>query len=225
MERNEKPINEYLDLICSLIIDQVNVRYEHFSLEDFKAEANKRYVERDWVYKIGEYFKDLAYYEVQDNKNNQSHHDIFIPSKDFIIEIKYLKNWNSAFKTQTASKAWVEFEKDFQWLEGELINGNKKKRAFVLIWCNCLDYFGQVMQLGMGRGVRNPVNKERLVYFPFLMNNKTNLNEILTRDLVYNYRKIFPCQLDLNTIGKGNVDMDCLFLGGQNDRLHIAIYF
>ena len=81
------------------------------------------------------------------------------------------------------------------------------------------------MQLGTSRGIRNPVNKDRLVYFPFLMNNKANLDEILTRDLVYNYGKKFPCQLDLNTIGKGNVDMDCLFLGNKNDRLHIAIYF
>ena len=73
--------------------------------------------------------------------------------------------------------------------------------------------------------MRNPVNKNRLVYFPFLMNNKTKADEILTRDLVYNYGKKVPCQLDLNTIGKGNIDMDCLFLGNENDRLHIAIYF
>lgn len=31
MKRKEKPINEYLELICSLLIDQFNVRYEHFS--------------------------------------------------------------------------------------------------------------------------------------------------------------------------------------------------
>ena len=77
-------------MICSLLIDQFNVRYEHFSKEDFKKEANERYVERDWVYKIGEFFKDLAYYEIPNISNNQSHHDIGIPSKDFIIELKYL---------------------------------------------------------------------------------------------------------------------------------------
>lgn len=225
MIRKEKPISEYLELICSLLIDQFNVRYEHFSMEEFKKEANERYVERDWVYKIGEYFKDLAYYEVPDEENNQAHHDICIPSKDFIVELKYLKNWNSAFNTQTARKQWSPYEKDFTWLEKEITNGKKGKRAFVLIWCNCIDYFGQVMQLGTGRGVRNPVNKERLVYFPFLMNNKPHMDEILTRDLVNNYGKKFPCQLDLNTIGKGNIDMECLFLGDKNDRLHIAIYF
>ena len=101
MLRKEKPINEYLDLICSLLIDQFNVRYEHYSKEYFKEEANNRYVERDWVYKIGEYFKDLAYYDVQDTKNSQSHHDICIPSKDFIIELKYLKNWNSTSNTKS----------------------------------------------------------------------------------------------------------------------------
>ena len=81
------------------------------------------------------------------------------------------------------------------------------------------------MQLGTSGCTRNPVIKDRLLYLPFLMNNKANLDEILTKDLIYNYGKKFPCQLDLNTIGKGNIDMDCLFLGNESDRLHIAIYF
>ena len=225
MQRKEKPVNEYLDLICSLLIDQFNVRYEHYTKDDFKKEANNRYVERDWVYKIGGYFKDLAYYEVRDMEQGRSHHDICIPSKDFIIELKYLRNWNSTSNSPNASRRWTPYEKDFEWLENELVKGKKGRRAFLLIWCNCLEYFGQVMQLGTGPGMRNPVNKNRLVYFPFLMNNKTKADEILTRDLVYNYGKKFPCQLDLNTIGKGNIDMDCLFLGNENDRLHIAIYF
>ena len=225
MQRNEKPINEYLDMICSLLIDQFNVRYEHYSKEEFKEEANYRYVERDWVYRIGGYFNDLAYYEVRDNERGQSHHDICIPSKDFIIELKYLKNWNSTANSLSASRQWKPYERDLQWLEDELENGKKGKRAFVLIWCNCLEYFGQVMQLGTGPGIKNPVNKERLVYFPFLMNNILATDKILTRDLVYNYKKNFPCQLDLNTIGKGNIDMECLFLGNENDKLHIAIYF
>lgn len=225
MKRKEKPINEYLELICSLLIDQFNVRYEHFEIYDFKKEADERYVERDWVYKIGEYFKDLAYYEVQDKENSQAHHDICIPSKDFIIELKYLKNWTSSFNTKTARKQWSAYEKDFQWLEKEILKGKKNNRAFVLIWCNCHDYFGQIMQLGSGGGSKNPVNKERLVYFPFLMNSTNNLDKIYTKDLVYNYQKSFPCQLDLNTIGKGNIDMNCLFLGNSNDRLHIAIYY
>lgn len=44
MKTKDKQINEYLELICSLLIDQFNVRYEHFSKEDFKKEANERYV-------------------------------------------------------------------------------------------------------------------------------------------------------------------------------------
>lgn len=225
MVRTEKTINEYLDLICSLLIDQFNEKYEHFSKEDFKREADGRFVERDWVYRIGEYFKNLAYFEVQDENNSHSHHDICIPSKNFIIELKYLKNWTSTAKTKSARKQWAEYERDFRWLEDELQKGNKGKRAFLIIWCNCIDYFGNVMQLGTKGGKRNPVNKSRLVYFPFLMNNTKELDEILTCNLVYNYKKKFPCQLDLNTIGKGDVDMDCLFLGNEQDRLHIAIYF
>lgn len=225
MYKKEHSIEEYLELICSLLIDQFNVRYEHYSPEEFKVEANERYVERDWVYKIGEPFRDLAYYEIQNQNNSQAHHDIGVPSKGFIIEVKYLKNWDSTSKTKSASKTWKEYEKDFCWLEEEILNGKKGKRAFILVWCNCIDYLGQVMQLGCGHGVKNPVNKNRLVYFPYLMSSKGNSDIIYTRDLIYNYNKRFPCQLDLNSIGKGNINVDCLFLGNRNDKLHIVIYY
>lgn len=229
MYKKEHSIDEYLELICSLLIDQFNVRYEHYSFDELRNEANERYVERDWVYKIGEYFKDLAYYEIPNLDSNQKHHDIGIPSKDFIIEIKYLKNWKSAAKGKSTSRAnsknWKEFEKDFQWLEKEITSNKKGKRAFVLIWCNCLDYLGQVVLLGCGSGTKNPVNKERLVYFPYLINSKGNTDIAYTKDLIYNYNKRFPCQLDLNSIGKGDVNMDCLFLGNATDKLHIVIYY
>lgn len=225
MKKQEKPIQEYTELICSLLIDQFNVKYEHYSECDFKKEANERYVERDWVYKIGEHFNELAYYEVQDSEKTSSHHDICVPSKDFIIEVKYLRNWNSTSKTRSVSKNFYAYEKDLQWLEKEILSGRKNKSAFILIWFNCIDYFGQVMQLGTSHGVRNPVNLERLVYFPFLMSCNPNNSTILTKDLSYNYERAFPCQLDLNIIGKGNVNMNCLFLGNASDRLHIAIYY
>ena len=227
MNKKERSINEYLELICSLLIDQFNVRYEHYNNEELKKEANGRYVEQDWVYKIGEYFKDLAYYEIPNLRSKQGHHDIGIPSKDFIMEIKYLKNWTSASKskTQSNSKSWGEYEKDFKWLAEEILDGNKGKRAFILIWCNCFDYLGQVVQLGGGHGSKNPVKKDRLVYFPYLMNKEGASNTIYTKKLSYNYKKKFPCQLDLNTIGQGNVNMDCLFLGSKDDKLHIVIYY
>lgn len=225
MDNKQKSIKEYLELICSLLIDQFNMRYEHYSSDEFKKEANERYVERDWVYKIGEPFKELAFYEVKDVKNGQSHHDICVPSKEFVMEIKYLKNWDSASKTKSASKQWSTYAKDFYWLEEEIKAGNKNKRAFVIVWCNCHDYFGQIMQLGTSRGTKNPVNKDRLIYFPFLMSKKRTGDVIYTKDLEYNYDKKFPCQLDLNILGKGNVNLDCLFLGNPNDRLHIAIYY
>lgn len=227
MYKKEHCIEEYLELICSLLIDQFNVRYEHYSLDELKKEANERYVERDWVYKIGEHFKDLAYYEIPNLNSKQKHHDIGIPSKDFIIEVKYLKNWEAASqsKSRSNSKVWKEIEKDFQWLEEEIKSGKKGKRAFILIWCNCLDYLGQVIQLGSGHGYKNPVNKDRLVYFPYLMNSRGTSDIAYTRDLIYNYDKIFPCQLDLNSIGKGNINMDCLFLGNKDHKLHIVIYY
>lgn len=227
MYKKDYSINEYLELICSLLIDQFNIRYEHYNTQELKNEANERYVERDWVYKIGEHFKDLAYYEVPDLKRLQRHHDIGIPSKDFIIEIKYLKNWKTVSKSsnRSNSKLWKEIEKGFQWLAEEIKSEKKGKRAFILIWCNCFDYLGQVVQLGSGRGYKNPVNKDRLVYFPYLMNSKGNTAVAYTRDLIYNYNRIFPCQLDLNYIGMGDIYMNCLFLGSKTDKLHIVIYY
>lgn len=218
-------IDKYLSLICSLMIDQFNLRYEGFELDDLRKEANERYVERDWVYRIGEPFKELAYYEVPDEGSGQSHHDIGIPSKDFLIEVKYMKNWNSALKHRSARKSWKPYEKDLLWLAKELEAGHKGKRAVVFVWCNCVDYLGQILQLGNGRGAKNPVAKERLPYFPYLMSKTKDAQVMYTKDLEYNYTKRFPCQIDLNTIGWGNIGMDCLFLGKAKDKLHIAIYY
>lgn len=227
MYKNEQSIDKYLELICSLLIDEFNVRYENYNLDELKKIANEKYVERDWVYKIGESFRGLAYYEILDSNGNQRHHDIGIPSKDFIIEVKYLKNWKAVSKSgsRSNSKLWKEMERDFKWLTGELRAHKKGKRAFILIWCNCIDYLGQVIQLGHGRGYKNPVNGDRLVYFPYLMNCKKNTDITYTRDLIYNYNKIFPCQLDLNHINDGDVNMECLFLGNKTDKLHIVIYY
>ena len=50
-------------------------------------------------------------------------------------------------------------------------------------------------------------------------------NKISAYHIVNNYDKNFPCQLDLNSIGKGDVNMDCLFLGNKKDKLHIVIYY
>ena len=57
------------------------------------------------------------------------------------------------------------------------------------------------------------------------MNSKGNADIAYTRDLIYNYDKQFPCPLDLNYIGHGDINMDCLFLGNKTDKLHIAIYY
>lgn len=220
-------IDKYLSLICSLLIDQFNLRYKHFDRNMLQEEANKFYLEQDWVYRIGEPFKELAHYEVPGERGRQSHHDIGIPSKDFLIEVKYMKNWKSASKHRTASMSWELCKKDLLWLGKELEYGYKGKRAVVFIWFNCVDYLGQIVQLGEGKGTgsRPLASPDKLAYFPYLTSKGKKAKGIHTDELVYDYAKEYPCQVDLSSTNRGNVNMDCLFLGKPEDKLHIAIYY
>lgn len=220
-------IDKYLSLICSLLIDRFNLRYQHFDRNMLQEEANKFYLEQDWVYRIGEPFKELAHYEVPGERGKQSHHDIGIPSKDFLVEVKYLKNWESASKHRSASKPWGPYQKDFSWLSEEFGYGHKGKRAVVFIWFNCVDYLGQIVQLGKGKGTgsRPVASPDKLAYFPYLINKSKIPGDIHTDEFVYDYAKEYPCKIDLSSTNCGNVNMDCLFLGKPEDKLHIAIYY
>ena len=96
---------------------------------------------------------------------------MYAESKDFKIEIKYLKNWKSTLGTNSASKTWGEYQKDFDWLIEEIEKGYEHKRVFVIGWFNCVDSITQYLQLGSGTGSKPLVNEERLAYFPFLIQN------------------------------------------------------
>ena len=152
---------------------------------------------------------------------SKKNHDLIVESKDFSIEVKYLKNWLSNSGTMSAKKEWKEFQSDFDWLEEEIKEGNKGKRAFIIGWFNCVDYFAQYMQLGTGKGSKPQADESKLVYFPFL--TKTNENPpTYTKDLDYNYSASYEMRR-LNLYK--NYEVDCLFLGNESDKFHFAVYF
>ena len=207
---------------CLFTIDELNEQYRELSKEELKQIADNKYNEMDITVRLGYPFKQMVHYTMgNDKKNSKVNHDLFVESKEFKIEIKYLKNWKSHAGTNSASKPWVEYQRDFNWLIEEIENGNKYKRAFVIGWFNCVDSITQFLQLGTGVGSKPLVNEERLAYFPFLKKIKV---PTYTSDIAYNYDSAYT-ELKLNLIGETNPNCNCLFLGNENDVFHFAVFY
>lgn len=224
MTNNRPSINQYLVSTCLLIIDELNDIYGNLSKEELRLIANEKFNEMDLTVKIGYPFRNMVHYSVGDKKENKNknNHDLFIESKDFIIEVKYLKNWRTGKKnTSSNSKRWSEYQKDFDWLISEIDDGNKHKRAFVIGWFNCVEYFSQLMQLGNESGPKPSLNEERVKYFPFL--NKLKI-PTYTTDLEYMYSMAYK-EMPLTLIGNHNGNYNCMFLGNEKDCFHFAIYY
>ena len=114
--RMKKPtISQYLLSTCLFTIDELNEQYRGLSKEELKQIADDKYNEMDITVRLGYPFKQAVHYTVGDGKKNGSkvNHDLYVESKDFKIEIKYLKNWKSNSGTNSASKTWAEYQKDF----------------------------------------------------------------------------------------------------------------
>lgn len=220
----KKPsISQYLLSTCLFTIDELNEQYRGLSAEELKIVADDKFNEMDITVRLGYPFKQMVHYTVGDSKSKYSkvNHDLFVESKDFKIEIKYLKNWKSNVGTSSNSKPWEEYQKDFDWLIEEIEEGHKHKRAFVIGWFNCVDSISRYLQLGTGKGSKPLVNEERFAYFPFLRKTKS---PTYTTDLVYNYEKAYEV-LPLNLIGEKNPDVNCLFLGSRDDVFHFAVFY
>lgn len=220
---NKPSISQYLVSTCLIVIDELNERYKGKSKEDLKKIANEEFNEMDITVMLGYPFRHMVHYAVGDkgkckNKNN---HDLFIESKDFIVEVKFPKNWKSGKNTSSNSKVWSEYQKDFDWLISEIDAGNKDKRAFVIGWFNCVKYFSQLMQLGVKPSAKPTLNEERTMYFPFLKKNKVST---YTSDLAYNYSWAYK-PISMNLIGNYTGKYDCIFLGNEKDCFHFAIYY
>lgn len=217
-------IDQYLLSTCLFIIDEFNGLYKDIEKKKLKHIADEEYNEMDICVRIGYPFRQMAHYTVGDSKKVKafkSNHDIYISSKDFMIEVKYLKNWSCAHGTKSASKNWQVYQDDFDWLFNEIAMGSRGKRAVILGWFNCVDYFAQLLQLGQGGGKKPVANEEKICYLPFLRKKKV---PTLTSDLVYNYESAYKI-LSVNLIGELPRQCNCLFLGNEKDVFHFAIYF
>lgn len=191
-------ISQYLLSTCLYTIDELNEQYGRLTNEELKSIADDKFNEMDITARLGYPFKQMVHYTVGDAKPKGSkvNHDLYVESKEFKIEIKYLKNWRSNVGTSSNSKPWDEYQKDFNWLIEEIEDGHKHKRAFVIGWFNCVDSISRYLQLGSGKGSKPLVNEERVAYFPFLRKTKV---PTYTTDLVYNYESAYEV-LALNLI-------------------------
>ena len=219
----KKPsISQYLISTCLVTIDELNEKYEGKTKEELKAIADSKFNEMDITVMLGYPFKQMAHYtNKKSNEGSKVNHDLCIESKDFQIEVKYLRNWQAKQGNHSNKTVWKEFQKDFDWLGEEIVKGCKHKRAFVIGWFNCVDSLGQSLQLGTGRGSKPLVDEHKLAYFPFL---KRLSSPTYTRDLAYNYDCAYDTTL-LNLIGEDITRYNCIFLGQPEDVFHFAIYF
>lgn len=215
-------IDQYLLSTCLFTIDELNEKYRFMDKEELKGIADEKFNEMDITVRIGYPFKQMVHYTQNDGgERTKVNHDLFIESKDFKIEVKYLKNWACKTGTKSASLTWEPIQKDFDWLMEEIEEGNKGKRAFVIGWFNCVDSFSRYIQIGAGRGRYQIVNEERIAYFPFLRKKKV---PTYTTDMLYDYEKAYK-EVPLSLVGEKNAECSCLFLGNEKDVFHFAIFF
>lgn len=220
----EPALDQYLLSTCLFIIDELNISYQNIDRAHLKEIADKNFNEMDITIRVGYPFKQMVHYTVGEGSKSKSqklNHDLYVASKDFKIEIKYLKNWKGTSGKYSASKTWKEYQYDFDWVFDEIDSGNKGKVAFVLGWFNCVNSFSQIIQLGTGSGGRPLVNESRICYFPFLYRPHI---PTYTADLEYNYGAAYQ-KLFISPIGHKKEEYNCMFLGNEKDCFHFAIYY
>lgn len=225
---NKSPtIDQYLLSTGLFIIDEFNEKYSETPKVDLKEIADTQFNEMDICVRLGYPFRQMVHYTYGDKKEHglpKANHDLYVASKDFRIEVKFLKNWGSnSGRNHSASKKWIEYQKDFNWIINEIKNGHKGKSAFVIGWFNCVDHFSQLIQLGAGKspGSKPLANQTKICYFPFLHREKI---PTFTTDLTYDYSQSYEA-LNVSLIGDVREKLNCLFLGNPDDVFHLAIYF
>ena len=154
-------------------------------------------------------------------KGIKINHDLYVETKEFEIEIKYLRNYNSDFGTRSNRQPWNPIQQDFDWIIEEISRGNKGKRAFVIGWFNFSECFAQAIQLGKTTGKNPLAYEERVALFPFL-NKETG--EIKVNNLTYNYESAYE-ELSVEMVDNSMRELNCMFLGSENDVFHFAIYY
>ncbi|WP_313893812.1 hypothetical protein [Psychrobacillus sp.] len=83
-----------------------------------------------------------------------------------------------------------------------------------------MERYSQIVRLGIGKGSKPVIAHKKIDYFPFL-NNKGEF----TRDVFYMYSVATYQELHVNTPGYADGSIKCMFLGSEEDKFHIVIYW
>jgi len=220
----KKPsIMQYLLTTCLFTIDELNGLYGSLSKDELMLVAAQKFNEMDITVRLGYPFRHMVHYESNSGpkKGIKINHDLYVETKEFEIEIKYLRNYDSEFGTKTNRQPWGPIQQDFDWIIDEISRGNKGKRAFVIGWFNFSECFAQAIQLGKTTGKNPSAHRERVALFPFL--NKED-GEIKVNSLTYNYETAYD-ELLVEIQDNPIENLNCMFLGNESDVFHFAIYY
>jgi hypothetical protein len=219
-------ISKYLLSTCLFVIDDFNEQYREIAVQSQELiDIAYGYTEADLVVRIGYPFRQMAKFVLQTSRTKEEGNDIVVESKDFRMEVKYLKTQKSEYdKDSNKSYGWEQIHDDFNWLFSEIKSKKKDRRAFILGWFNSTKSFSNLMPLGVSdrkakrSGHAWAIDSEKFIFFPFLGYNKKFTDAINYRyDLAFEPQRVnlpeFPAQLN------------CLFLGKPDDKFHMAIYY
>lgn len=218
-------INDYLRIFCLSIIDDLNEKHKKVSFrsEDLKK-LSSGYSETDFVFRIGYFFRERVMFEVKESKEESEgsklgHVDIYVPSKDFKIEVKFAKSHKSEGGKDDNKLPWKQVIPDFNWLKYGLSHGEKHKRAFVIGWFNTAE-LNKLIQIGGDPGQLPTLGLDKGFFFPFI---SFDSNTRLTNSVKIDYEKVGK-ELIVEIPDFDGL-MNCLFLGNKEDLFHIAIYY
>ena len=188
-------------------------------------EVSKKSSELNLVFRIGYPFGHRAAYSVQTDKGNKKgFSDIEVKSKNFKIEVKFLKKHKSNDgSTNSGKMGWQPIQDDFDWLQGEIEAGNKGQCAFIMGWYNTTKRFSELVQIGRDRIEKSKdfkVSPDKVSYFPFITWDATGN----TKSVTYKYENAVE-ENELPILLKFNRNMHCIFLGQPDDKFHMAIYY
>jgi len=218
-------LNEYLRIFCLSIIDDLNEKHKGIpSRSEELEQISKGYSETDFSFRVGYFFRERVTFEQKDNKIEakdaiHGHNDIHVPSKDFKIEVKFAKPHKSVDGKNNNKLPWKQVIGDFRWLENEIVNGKKYKRAFVIGWFNTAE-LNKLIQLGKGGGSSPSLPIEKEIFFPFITFDTASRR---TDTVKINYglaeKELTICNPNFSGA------MNCIFLGQSEDLFHVALYY
>lgn len=193
-------------------IEEINQEYSNLSDKELINVSTHDYSESNFIFKCFSPMRNIVDLSSSANK-------VRIRSLDFEVDIKYLKNTQSSSGGHSNSYSWAALEKTFTWLSDEIKARNKGKRMIVLGWFNTTKNISEFIQLGESPGAKPKFSYKKLNYFPFL-----NTTDEYSKGVFIQYSDAYN-QLDLKIVGYSKSNINCMFLGKEQDKFHMAIYY